>query len=209
MNIWDLCPFLPNKHRVSVALHALTEKIRGLDFTMPDRMYNRHRNDGAMYYASSKNMLDQIFSLVDREKYSRFLDVGSGKGFVLAQAKQYGFSQVGGVEYDEALCEICRHNLERLGITQGIQVYQGDACTFTGYGDYDVFYFYNPFKAELMDQVIRRIVAQCPGREIMLIYYRPRYTEAIEGCGFFRKEHVLYDKETNYEVFIYSGKIPE
>ena len=209
MNIWEKLPFLPNRHRMKTAWRSFRERIRGLDFTMPDQMRDRNRNDGAMYYASPENTLRGVFSAVNRDKYSRFLDVGCGKGFVLTQAKRYGFQQVGGVEYDERLCRVCRRNLERLGMAGEVQVHQGDACTFDGYGSYDVFYFFNPFQDAMMRRVIRQITAQCRGREILLIYYHPRYPDAIESCGFFKREQTLYDPVKKYEIYIYTGRIPE
>lgn len=209
MNVFDIIPFMPNKHRIETVWRSLREKIRGLDFTLPDRMQNRHRNDGAMYYASPEEILREIFSKVDLEKYSRFLDVGCGKGYVVWQAKRFGFSQVGGIEYDEKLYKICRQNLRRLGLSENVDIYCDDACEFTQYKDYNVFYFFNPFGDEMMRKVIGRILVQCRGSEILLVYYRPRYTGAIEECGYFRRTEILYDQTKNYEVYFYSGKIPE
>lgn len=204
-----LSNLMPSRHRIEVVARSLREKLRGLDFTMPDRMYDRNRNDGGMYYASPEGILRELFACVDSRKFSRFIDIGCGKGYVLWQAQSYGFSQVGGVEYDEKLCGICRRNLKRLRLENAVQVTCADACRFDGYGDYDVFYFFNPFMDEIMTQVIDRIIAQCRGREVMLIYYHPRYTGRIEGCGFFTKERVLHDPVKGYTAHIYRGVIPE
>ena len=209
MNICELFPFIPNKHRIKTVLGSLHEKLRGLDFTMPDRMYDRNRRDGAMYYASPEGILREIFSLVDRETYSRFLDVGCGKGYVLWQAKLFGFNRVGGVEYDEKLCDVCSRNLRKLGLSGEVELHCADACDFSGYGNYDVFYFFNPFTDRIMRRVMGQIRNQCRGREILLIYYHPRYPGAIEESGCFQLRQILYDPEKNYEVYVYSGKIPE
>lgn len=202
-------PFIPNKHRVELAMASFKEKIRGLDFTMPDRMYDRNRNDGAMYYASPEKILKELFSCVDMNKFHSFIDIGCGKGYVLWEAKKFGFPKVGGVEYDEKLVEICNRNMKKLKLSDSVTVECGDACTFERYGEYDVFYFFNPFVDEIMHKVIDQIIAQCRGKEIMIIYYRPRYTDAIENCGYFTKEHVLHDDVKDYMANVYRGVIPE
>ena len=48
---------IPNKHRIRVVLDSFNEWLRGLDFTMPDRMYDRKRNDGGMYLVSSEKIV--------------------------------------------------------------------------------------------------------------------------------------------------------
>lgn len=199
-------PLIPNRHRMRIAMASLGEWIRGLDFTLPDRLYDRNRNDGAMYYASPASVLQQIFSQIDISRFPRFIDIGCGKGYVLWQAKKYGFSQVGGVEYDDKLCQICRKNMKRLKLD--IDPVCADAREFQNYGDYDVFYFFNPFVDEVMRQVIDQILRQCRGREIMLVYYRPRYTDYIETCGYFTRVAKLFDPVNKYDIHIYQGKLP-
>lgn len=95
MNIWEL-PLMPNRHRISVAWNSLKERLQGLDFSMPDRMYDRGRKDGGMYTATPDRVLRDMFACVDRKRYGAFLDIGCGKGYVLWQAKAYGFQRVGG-----------------------------------------------------------------------------------------------------------------
>lgn len=203
----DKFAFWPSRHRVAVVVKSLGERLRGLDFTMPDRMENRRRADGAMYYASPDGVLRRLFDCVEPERFGRLLDVGCGKGYVLRAAREYGFSVVGGVEYDEKLCRVCRRNMKRLGLGD-VSVTCADAGAWDGYGGYDVFYFFNPFRADVMHRVIARIVEQCRGREIVLIYYRPRYAEVIEGTGLFRCVAELHDAEKDYDARVYWGKIP-
>ena len=202
-------PFFPNKHRICRGLACLKESFLGLDFSMPDRMYDRKRNDGAMYVVTPKNTLKEAFDCVDLKKYPRIIDIGCGKGYVLWQAKKYGFAKIGGIEYDEKLWKICVRNMKRLGIDRDVTVAHEDARTFSGYGNYDVFYFFNPFVEEVMNQVIGQIIEQCKGRQIMIIYYRPRYTDWIEGCGYFQKICTFEDSAKGYSANIYQGRIPE
>ncbi|GEM_PF-812469 len=199
---------IPNKHRIRVVLDSFHEWLRGLDFTMPDRMYDRKRNDGGMYLVSSEKIVSELMGMVDKQKYPGFLDVGCGKGFILWKAYQSGFKKIGGVEYDEKLTEICNKNMKRLKLTDSMTVTCTDAREFENYGDYDVFYFFNPFKGDIMQTVIDKICTQCAGREIMIMYYRPRYPEPIENTGFFNKIRTLYDEERHYDIAVYQGAIP-
>lgn len=203
-------PWYPTRHRIKLLMRCLKEKILGLDFSMPDRMYDRARNDGAMYLATEDKMLNQFFDLCTRWGHREsFLDVGSGKGYVLWKAAEAGFSKVGGVEYDERLYKTCCKNLRALMLEDSVEVTCCDAAEFGGYGDYDVFYFFNPFAESVMERVIERIVEQCAGKEIVLIYYRPRFVHPIERFVFLEKIAELFNEEREYFAYIYRGKIPK
>ena len=195
----------PVKNRLRYLVSYLWERAHGLDFTLPDRMYDRGRNDGAMYYPTARAVLEDVFSSIDTVAYGRFLDVGCGKGYVLKAAAEYGFRRVGGIEYDERLADICQTNLRRTGLQDRVRLVRGDAALFDGYGSYDCFYFFNPFKAEVMARVIAAICEQCRGRPVTLIYYHPRYPAPIEQAGCFRRTRVLRDTARDYEVYIYQG----
>ena len=166
---------IPNKHRIRVVLDSFHEWLRGLDFTMPDRMYDRKRNDGGMYLVSSEKIVSELMGMVDKQKYPGFLDVGCGKGFILWKAYQSGFKKIGGVEYDEKLTEICNKNMKRLKLTNYMTVTCTDAREFENYGDYDVFYFFNPFSVEILQKVLARIQESYyeKPREIELFFYYP------------------------------------
>ena len=77
------------RNRLRYIVSYLRERSRGLDFTLPDRMYDRRRHDGAMYYATAPEVLADLFACVDSARYDRFLDVGCGKGYVLAEDGYY------------------------------------------------------------------------------------------------------------------------
>lgn len=197
----------PIRHRLFYIVKHLKEKRRGVDFTLPDRMYDRHRNDGAMYYPSSDCVLRAAFSFTGTEKYDRFFDVGCGKGYVLRAAADYGYRRVGGVEYDRRLAEICAGNMRRVGLDRRVRVTCGNAASFRHYGDYNFFYFFNPFKADTMEDVIAAICRQCRGQDIQILYYHPRFPEPIERTGYFRRVRTFYDRERDYEVYVYRGRV--
>ncbi len=55
-----------------MVLDSFNEWLRGLDFTMPDRMYDRKRNDGGMYLVSSEKIVSELMGMVDKQKYPWF-----------------------------------------------------------------------------------------------------------------------------------------
>lgn len=198
----------PVSRKFKLLCSCIRDFCRGVDFTVPDRMYDRGRNDGAMYYATPQKLLQEIFGCIDPAGFPNFLDIGCGKGFVLWKAWEYGFQRVGGIDFDEKMIQICQRNLQKLGLEKAIQPVFGDACQFDRYADYDIFYFYNPFPAATMASVIQQIIAQCKGKEIRIVYFRPRYPEAIESSGLFECRHTFRDKDTGYIANVYHGIIP-
>lgn len=198
----------PSRRQITMAFRIAFERIVGLDFTFPDRMYDRGRRDGAMYYATHAGILKSLFDSLD-ESYDSIIDIGCGKGFVLYQAKKHGFSKVGGIEYDEKLTEICRRNMTHLNMGRSVKVTCTDARTFERYNDYNIFYLFNPFVEDVLESVISQIVDQCQGKNIIIIYYRPRYPKPIESRPYFTKESEFYDNLSGYTANIYKGKIPQ
>ncbi|MEY8334642.1 hypothetical protein AALB53_16280 [Lachnospiraceae bacterium 47-T17] len=70
------------------------EKIRGLDFTMIYQCgENVHNNN---YTKSPRKILKRIFEEIDFSQAHGFMDLGCGKGYVLAEADKYPFTRLGG-----------------------------------------------------------------------------------------------------------------
>ncbi len=68
----------------------------------------------------------------------RFLDCGSGLGFILALAKELGF-EVAGVEWSAKYADLARR------LFPGTTTVQGDVLEYPSYGEFDVIYYYGPF----------------------------------------------------------------
>lgn len=84
----------------------ISEKIRGLDFTMVYHCdSNKHNNN---YSKSPKKVLKRVFEDIDFNEPHGFIDMGCGKGYVMTCAAEYSFRGVGGVEYTPELYEICK-----------------------------------------------------------------------------------------------------
>ena len=68
----------------------------------------------------------------------RFLECGSGFGFVAALARELGFS-VTGIEIEPSYVEMSRR------LFPSVRVEEVDLLTFDRFGDFDVVYYYGPF----------------------------------------------------------------
>jgi SAM-dependent methyltransferase len=95
----------------------------------------------------------------------RFLECGSGFGFVAALAREVGFS-VTGIEIEPSYVEISR------GLFPSVRVEEADLTTFDRFGDFDVIYYYKPFAEEDRQARFERRVeaALRPGGIVLAIH---------------------------------------
>lgn len=179
------------------------EKIQGLDFTMAYQCEeNEHNNN---YSKSPQYVLKKIFCEIEFSISHSFMDLGCGKGYVLTQASQYPFEKIGGVEYTEELCEICKKNLSVLNLQDRIEVFNCDAKEYEDYGNYDVFYLCNSFDETILSEVARKIYETHffggGGGKPCKIYYLNPYQEerqrAITDAGF-KVSKIITDPNEKY-----------
>lgn len=105
-----------------------------------------------------------------------FIDFGSGKGRIVYQAAQYPFRRVIGVEVSDELNAVAKRNLSRSGNRlrcRNIELVTTDALSYPIPDDLTVAYFYNPFRGNVFDAVIDKLVASLDRRpRPMRIIYR-------------------------------------
>jgi SAM-dependent methyltransferase len=120
------------------------------------------------YYPTSFRTFVRLLAYVPAEAYSgTFVDVGSGKGRVLALAARRPFRSVVGIEISEALNAIARDNVARVGRhlkCHDVRVLTADAAAVTMPDDATVFYFYNPFHGPPLSAVLANIEASLARR---------------------------------------------
>lgn len=88
-----------------------------------------------------------------------FVDIGAGKGRVLALAAQYPVDAVIGIELDARLADAARANASRLRTSRApIRVEQVAAERYD-YRDVTVAYCFNPVDAASLDLILRKIHA--------------------------------------------------
>ncbi len=182
---------------IKEAFSLIGERMRGLDFTMVYQCdSNEHNNN---YSKSPKKVLNRIFDSIDYSVPHSFMDMGCGKGYVMTLAAKHPFENVGGVEYTPELCNICRQNLGILKLDQ-VKVFNCDAKEFDGYGEYDIFYFCNPFDETILSEVARKIIEAHVDSPCWIYYLNPYQEErqkAITDAGF-KLVKVIDDKYEKY-----------
>lgn len=184
--------------------YFLCEKRKGLDFTMRDT--GLYESSKKMYHGYSKTdekHVKEIFNCLSFERTNRLLDVGCGKGVVLRAAADYPFRKIAGIELQAELVEIARRNFRILGLENKIECFEANALAFDGYGNYDIFFFFNPFSEAVLEKVIKRIVESRKERgSFLVIYHNPQYIEVFDKYEKFQRERKLHDTRKGYDTFI-------
>lgn len=89
------------------------------------------------------------------------VDLGAGKGRVLVAADEFGFGHAIGIEFAEELCRTAEANRAAFEKKHKrhprFEIRHADAASLDRIPEPTVFYAYNPFDAEVMAQVARRI----------------------------------------------------
>ena len=153
------------------------------DFEVVDE--NGHR-----YSCSTQK---EIFPMLDHchvhpSENDGIFDFGCGKGGAMVTFLDYGFSKVGGVEYETKTWYVAKDNFSALGI-DGVELIRGDARAVTSNLDgYNWFYFFFPFDREVFEIVINNIKESYlrHKRKIHLIYFTAMKHDFIEQTGIFR-----------------------
>lgn len=138
----------------------------------------------------------EIFPILDKchcipQKNDAIFDFGCGKGSALFSFLDYGFSQVGGVEYADNVHEILTSNAEKLCNElndKKMNCYHGDAALVKEELDeYNWFYLFDPFGRDVFEKVINNICESFNRhpRKIWIINILPKYHDVIEKTGRF------------------------
>ncbi len=136
----------------------------------------------------------EIFPILDRchcipDATDAIFDYGCGKGGALVSFLDYGFKQVGGIEYEPKIYDVLKENMSRLGLEQKAELLYGDAGELTEQLDkYNWFYFFLPFDNYIFEKCMKAICDsyQRRKRKIHIISISPYSHECIEKTGFFR-----------------------
>lgn len=135
----------------------------------------------------------ELFTILDSfhihpEPTDAVFDFGCGKGGALLCFMDYGFRHVGGVEFEQKLCDVAKDNFAVLDIA-GVELISGDARNVTESLDkYNLFYFYAPFDNTILETVINNIVDSYHRnkRKIRIIYFTAMRYDAFEKTEIFR-----------------------
>ena len=111
---------------------------------------------------------------------SLFIDFGSGKGRAVLLASEFSFRKIVGIEFSPELHEIAEVNCENYrSATQEcstIELQCIDAAEYEIPPEPAIFFFYNPFGAEVMTPIcakIDRSLRKFP-RKVFIVYFWPQ-----------------------------------
>ena len=119
---------------------------------------------------------------------------------------KFPFARVDGIELSKEISEIAIRNLTKLK-KQRWQIFNGDAIAYKDYNAYSMLYLYNPFREEVMRQVVENIHSSISDseQEMLVIYNNPVCHEVIVKNGVFCKQRE-YPNGWGDRIFVYSNK---
>jgi SAM-dependent methyltransferase len=168
---------------------------------------------GTKYDPSPLSPLRKVFSEVGILPGDVFVDFGSGKGRALLVASQFCFRRIIGVEFSRELCAIARENVSRYAARHPrlppIEVIEADASEVPIEPDASVLYFFNPFDAQVMRQVLSNVEQsfRAHPRLIRVMYYHPACRDVIEQGSFLRLQRTFHIM--GREILLYHSKGPD
>lgn len=139
----------------------------------------------------------EIFPILDKLHYhpdahDAIFDFGCGKGGAMLTFLDYGFKNVGGVEYEDGLFEIAVDNYKKLGLLNAndysIELIHADASKLEKELDkYNFFYYFDPFEESIFVPTIQHICESYERnpRHIVVICINPKYCKQILETGKF------------------------
>lgn len=156
------------------------------------------------YEASSENYFRRAMQHIPAEVNDYvFVDIGSGKGFVLLLAAEFPFKTIIGVEFSQTLAAIALENIRRCDKRRrqcfDIQCVCADGTEFVLPPEPTILYLFNPFQGPIMDRMIDNIkqsLRQHP-RDFWILYLNPMENRKFRRSAEFRLIH----EDRDFSVF--------
>jgi predicted RNA methylase len=171
------------------------EKFYGIETTKPDSLKqltikSDNKYEAEIYMPSNYYILEVLFTHLPKiENRGSFVDLGCGKGRVLAVAAHHGFNRLRGIEFAEELClEAAKnmHKVESRFPDLKWEVVCKDVIESSICEDDTVFFFFNPFGENVMRQVLHLIMEslRMHPRKVYVMYCNPRFKDLFFQRGF-------------------------
>lgn len=184
LNLTDSLMYLRYFKKVSylTALKVFT----GLDFT--GRTENTEMGLNGYEGCYPINALLRNLKILETDS---IIDIGCGKGLFLYYASRFQFGRIDGIEYAEGLVQTAKRNANLMSDGR-LHIYHQDAREYSDYDRYNYFFINNPFDAEIMEIVIRKLQEsyQLNERKITVIYQFPFRLDLFCIHGF----SIVYNK---------------
>jgi SAM-dependent methyltransferase len=122
-----------------------------------------------------------------------FLDVGCGKGRLMAMAAAYGFSDIYGIDFSKQLCDtaakVCSTIKNKYPNTS-FDIEYADARYYNIPDQIGVIFLFNPFDGEVMIEFIKRVheSLERKNRPLKILYANPLFKQQWLDAGFTETE---------------------
>ena len=151
------------------------------------------KDDVSNYSGSQPSIVRHALGLIpDPERYA-LVDLGCGKGRVLAVASELPFQRVVGVEYSQTLARVAERNARILArrhpARTRIEVVVGDATSARLPDGPVVVFLYNPFGEESTRRLVAHLehAMRAGDRELYVVYYNPAWGQALDASPLLRR----------------------
>lgn len=191
--------------KISKKLEIIYEKLQGLDFILVIHPRDLGLDEAVVVRGSPSGniFLTNLLRDLHITEADSILDIGCSKGSALRRMSAFPFRRVNGLELSEKLAGIAKENFRKLK-KDNVDIYNVDARHFKHYGNYNFFYFYNPFPEVIMADVIEKLSEQVGNAEITIIYNNPTCHQLLVNNGFVKFRE--YPDEWGNGIYVYSNK---
>lgn len=184
LHLWLLDPVLEGREGAEIA------ETTGLESLTID---SANRSRGVWYTPTPILVARRVRDLVPGPHGEwNFIDIGAGRGRVVAQAARRPFRRVTGVEFAAELAQDAKRHVAStdLGKTPAahVEILQADATCFDIPDGPSLYFLFNPFAADVLRAFIDHIKADALARAapVRVVYYHPDFAELFEDDEAFR-----------------------
>jgi len=143
-------------------------------------------NIDELYAGTPTHLFKGLHAPAKQEKLQEatYIDIGSGKGRMLIQAAEAGFTNICGIEISPTLANEGRENCEKAITTQNVKwdISTKDATKITYPDGNLVIFMYNPFDQIVFDKFLDNLVANIKNspRSVIIIYNHAHYAYLLD-----------------------------
>lgn len=166
-------------------LHYSKHLLRG---NIKSRLREFGAND---IYHTKYSALPLIFRFVRITKDDVLVDVGCGKGRVINYWLCRKFkNKIIGLELDETIAKQTAHHFSN---RKNVTIIQGNAIENIP-KDATVFYFYNPFSRDIVQQFEAKLSEMFQQKPITIIYYNPKSIDVFQNLNW-RIRYINFERD--------------